>query len=145
MRVLNIVSCGLVAACTAGAALFLGAGAAGAVPDVIDRPYSDAEKMIQDAGGTPVIATRTGGGADEGDCLVANAWEAGYPNLNSRGRITGNNEVLVALNCNGELAGAGTPGNSALSPAGREAKAEAEEEAAEQEEEQLAQAATPDE
>jgi hypothetical protein len=145
MRVLNIVSCGVVAASVAGAALFLGAGAAGAVPDVIDRPYSDAKKMIQEAGGTPIIATRTGGGTDEDECLVANAWEAGYPNLNSRGRITGNNDVLVALNCNGELAGAGTPGNSALSPVGRAAKTEAEQEAAEQEEEELAQAATPDE
>jgi hypothetical protein len=145
MRLLNIVSCCAVAASAAGTALFLGAGGAGALPDVVDRPYSDAKQMIQEAGGTPIIATRTGGGLDEGKCLVANAWEAGYPRVSERGRIVGNNEVLVALNCNGELAAAGTPGNSALSPVGREAKTEAEQEAAEQEEQELAQAATPDE
>ncbi|MCT7657653.1 hypothetical protein [Mycobacterium deserti] len=138
-----MIGSAVVVASTAGAVLTLGVATAGAVPDVVDRPYSDAKAMIQDAGGTPVIATRIGGGADEGDCLVANAWEAGYPNLSSRGRIIGNNEVLVALNCNGELAGPGSPGNSALSPAGRAAKQEAEEEAAEAEEQELAEAATP--
>jgi hypothetical protein len=142
VKTLKILATGIVAVSAAGAGL-LTAPTAGAVPDVIGRPYSDAESMIQDAGGTPVIATRTGGGADEGDCLVANAWEAGYPNVSSRGRIIGNNEVLVALNCNGELAAPGEPGNSAASPIGREAKSEAEEEAAEQEEQELAEAATP--
>jgi hypothetical protein len=141
---LKLVASGIVAASAAGAALLL-AAPAGAVPDVVDRTYNDAKKMIQESGGTPVIATRTGGGLDEGKCLVANAWEAGYPRVSSRGRIIGNSEVLVALNCNGELAEAGTPGNSALSPAGRDAKAEAEAEAAEQEEKELAAAATPDE
>jgi hypothetical protein len=142
VKTLKILAAGIVAVSAAGVGL-LSAPTAGAVPDVIGRPYSDAESMIQDAGGTPVIATRTGGGADEGDCLVANAWEAGYPNVSSRGRIIGNNEVLVALNCNGELAAPGEPGNSAASPIGREAKSEAEEEAAEQEEQELAEAATP--
>ena len=145
MNMLRLAASGIVAASAAGAALLLGAAPAGAVPDVIDRTYNDAKKMIQEAGGNPVIATRTGGGLDEGKCLVANAWEAGYPRVSSRGRIVGNNEVLVALNCNGELAAAGTPGNSALSPTGRDAKAEAAAEAAEQEEQELAQAATPDE
>jgi hypothetical protein len=142
VKTLNFLATGIVAVSAAGVGL-LSAPTAGAVPDVIGRPYSDAESMIQDAGGTPVIATRTGGGADEGDCLVANVWEAGYPNVSSRGRIIGNNEVLVALNCNGELAAPGEPGNSAASPIGREAKSEAEEEAAEQEEQELAEAATP--
>lgn len=138
MKTLNIVVGGIVAAAAGATALF-GAGVAGAVPDVVGRPYSDAATMIEDEGGTPVIATRTGNGADEGDCLVANAWEAGYPRVNKRGRITSNNEVLVALNCNGELAAPGAPGNSAASEIGREAKADAEAE----EEQELAEAATP--
>jgi hypothetical protein len=145
MKMLNIAASVMVAASAAGAAVFLGAGAAGAIPDVVDRPYSDAKSMIEESGGTPVIATRTGGGADEGDCLVANAWEAGYPRVSARGRITGNDEVLVALNCNGELAAAGSAGNSAASPVGRAAKSEAEQEAAQQEEQELAEAATPNE
>lgn len=139
----NIIGGAVIAVSTAGAVLSLGAATAGAVPDVVGRPYSDAQSMIQDAGGTPVIATRTGGGADEGDCLVANAWDAGYPRVSSRGRIIGNNEVLVALNCNGELAEAGKAGNSALSEIGRDAKQEALEDAAAQEEQELAEAATP--
>lgn len=133
---------GAIVAAAAGTALF-GAGQANAIPDVVDRPYKDAKKMIEQSGGTAVIATKTGSGADEANCLVANAWEAGYPRLTSRGRITGNDEVLVALNCNGELAAPGAPGNSALSPVGRDAKAEAEAEAAQQEEQELAEAATP--
>ena len=145
MNMLKIVAGGIVTAAVAGAGLFLGAGSAGAVPDVIDRAYSDAKNMIQEAGGNPVVATRTGAGLEESDCLVTNAWEAGYPNVSARGRIVGNNEVLVALNCNGELAGAGTSGNSAASPVGREAKTQAEQEAAEQEEQELAEAATPNE
>jgi len=121
------------------AALSFGAGVAGAQPDVVGHTYNDATKMIEEAGGTPVIATRTGAGADEGDCLVTNAWNAPYMRPGSRGRPVGNDEVLVALNCNGELATAGTPGNSAASEIGREAKAEAQAE----EEQELAEAATP--
>jgi hypothetical protein len=143
VNMLKIVAGGIVASAVAGTGLWLGAGPAGAVPDVVDRTYNDAKKMIQQAGGNPVIATRTGAGLDEGKCLVTNAWDAGYPNVSSRGRIIGNSEVLVALNCNGELAGAGSSGNSAASPAGRAAKTEAEQEAAEQEEQELAEAATP--
>lgn len=123
MQMRNLLAGAIVAAAAAGAAL-AGAGAAGAVPDVVDRPYKDAKKIIQQSGGIPVIATKTGNGADEADCLVANVWEAGYPQLNSRGRLANNRDVLVALNCNGALAAPGSAGNSALSPAGRAAKAE---------------------
>jgi hypothetical protein len=59
------------------------------------------------------------------------------------GRLTGNSDVLVALNCNGVFAGAGSAGNSALSPEGRDAKQEAAQDAATSEEQQLAEAATP--
>jgi hypothetical protein len=142
MRTRNLLAGVMVAAAAAGTAL-AGAGQAAAIPDVVDRPYEDAKRMIEQDGGRAVVATRVGSAVDEANCLVANAWDAGYPRVNKRGRITGNNEVLVALNCNGELAGAGTPGNSAASPVGRDAKAEAEREAAEQEEQELAEAATP--
>lgn len=142
MQMRNLLAGAIVAAATAGAAL-AGAGAAGAVPDVVDRPYNDAKKIIQRSGGVPVIATKIGNGAEEGKCLVANAWDAGYPRLNSRGRMSNNRDVLVSLNCNGELAAPGSAGNSALSPVGRAAKAEAQADARKQEERELAQAATP--
>jgi hypothetical protein len=149
VKMLNIVTSGIVAVSAAGLALSLGAGAAGAIPDVVDRPYKDAKAMIAQSGAAPVVATRTGHGADDDKCLVTNAWDAPYLRPGIRGRMFSNNDVepqvFVALNCNGELAAAGTPGNSAASPVGRQAKSEAEEEAAKQEEQELAQAATPNE
>ena len=61
MKTLKIVAGGIAATAVAGAGLFLGAGPAGAVPDVVDRPYSDA-KVLHSATmvRTPVVATRTG-------------------------------------------------------------------------------------
>lgn len=139
-----------VAAAAAGAAL-AGAGQATAVPDVVDRPYKDAQKIIQEYGGNAVVATRVGSGADEADCLVTNAWDAAVRRPNSRGRPVANQDVMVALNCNGALAAPGVPGNSAMSPVGRDAKAEqqreearAAREAAAQEEQELASPVTPD-
>ena len=80
---------------------------------------SDAKAMIQQTGGSPVVATRTGDGLDESKCLVTNAWDAPYCELAFVRMVgmTTNNEVFVALNCNGELAGPrARPGNSAASP-----------------------------
>jgi hypothetical protein len=86
---------------------------------VVGLPYSDARAMISQDGGTPIVATRTGGVAAEDDCLVTNAWDAPFV----RNGSAASGEVMVALNCNGGLATAGSPGNSAASPEGRQAKA----------------------
>jgi len=126
---LTIVTRGMVAAAVAGAGMCLGAGTANAAPDVVNRTYNDAKRMIQQAGGTAVIATRTGAALEDGKCLVVNAWDAGYQRI-VRGGMRANNEVLVALNCNGVLAGPGSSRNSVASPIGREAKLKAEQEAA---------------
>ncbi|MFI5510142.1 hypothetical protein ACIA48_21965 [Mycobacterium sp. NPDC051804] len=126
---LKIVTGGMLAAAVASAGMCLGAGTANAAPDVVNRTYNDAKRMIQQAGGTAVIATRTGAALEDGKCLVVNAWDAGYQRI-VRGGMRANNEVLVALNCNGVLAGPGSSGNSVASPVGREAKLEAEQEAA---------------
>ena len=85
MKTLKIVAGGIAATAVAGAGLFLGAGPAGAVPDVVDRPYSDAKAMIQQSGAAPVVATRTGHGADAGqmprhkcmECPVFATWDSG--------------------------------------------------------------------
>ena len=102
--------------------------------------YSDAASVIQQSGGTAVIATRVGSGADEGECIVTNAWDASF----IREGASSSGEVMVALNCNSQVASAGKSGNSAASPAGRDAKAAADEAAAE-EEAALEEASTPDE
>ena len=129
MNMRKIVAGGMAAAAIAGAGMCLGTGTANAAPDVVNRTLNDAKRMIQQAGGTVVIATRTGAGLEDGKCLVMNAWDAGYQRI-VRGGMRANNEVLLALNCNGVLAGPGSSGNSLASPAGREAKLEAEQEAA---------------
>ena len=112
----------LLGAAAATAALW-GAGTAGAAPDVVGDTYSDASTAIEQAGGTSVVATRVGSGADEGECIVTNAWDASFV----REGESANGEVMVALNCNSQVASAGESGNSAASPAGREAKAAADE------------------
>ncbi len=118
------------AAATAAAALF-GAGIAVAAPDVVGDSYSDASSTIEQSGGRAIVATRTGSGADTGDCIVTNAWDASFV----REGASSSGEVMVALNCNGDVASAGKAGNSAASPAGREAKtAQDEAEAAQQQE-----------
>jgi hypothetical protein len=127
------------AAATASAALF-GAGIAGAAPDVVGDTYGDASSTIQQSGGTAVVATRTGSGADTDDCIVTNAWDASFIR---EGESSGG-EVMVALNCNGDVASAGKPGNSVASPAGREAKA-AQDEADAAEQQELEAVSTPDE
>ncbi|WP_253868001.1 hypothetical protein [Mycobacterium sp. GA-1285] len=139
-----------VAAAAAGTAL-ASAGQAAAVPDVVDRPFEDAQKIIQQYGGKAVVATRVGSGADEGSCLVTNAWDAAVRRPNSRGRPVANSDVMVALNCNAAVAAPGAPGNSAMSPVGRDAKADqqrreakAAREAAMLEERELAAPVTPD-
>jgi hypothetical protein len=134
VKMLIILAGGLAAATPT----LFGAGIAAAAPDVVGDTYSDAASAIQGAGGTAVIATRVGSGADEGECIVTNAWDAPF----IRDGANANGEVLVALNCNGAVASAGTAGNSAASPAGREAKAAADEAAA-AEEAELAEVSTP--
>ena len=147
---LRHLSVGVIVAAVAACTALLGAGQAGAVPDVVDRPYKDAKRIIRQSGGNAVVATRVGSAADEGDCLVTNAWNAAVRRPNSRGRPVANSDIMVALNCNGALAAPGSPGNSALSPVGRAAKAEqqrqaakAAREAATMEEQELAAPVTP--
>jgi hypothetical protein len=138
VKTLTNLAGGAVVAATAVLAALFGAGIAGAAPDVVGETYNDASTAIERAGGTAVIATRVGSGADEGECIVTNAWDAPF----IRDGSSANGEVMVALNCNSDLASAGTPGNSAASPAGREAKA-AQDEAEAAEEQELEEVSTP--
>jgi hypothetical protein len=104
----------------AAAAVLLGAGAAAAAPDVVGQTYNDAKQTIQQTGASVMIATRTGSLTDEGNCVVTNAWNKSQV---SGGRNQPKDVVMVALNCNAKVATAGSPGNSAASPAGRQALA----------------------
>lgn len=125
-----VLGVGATVAVATSAALF-GAGVAAAAPNVVGMPYDDAVSVINHSGGSAVVATRVGSKLDDSDCLVTNAWDGVFLRGTSIGgsRHT-NGEVMLALNCNGSVAKAGKPGNSAASPAGREANAEQREAAA---------------
>jgi hypothetical protein len=100
------------------AAISVGAGVAAAAPDVVGDTYSDAKSAIQQSGAAVVIATRTGGLAEQDNCIVTQAWDK--PSVKQL-REAPKNEVWVALNCNAAVASPGAPGNSAASPEGRHA------------------------
>jgi hypothetical protein len=115
MKTLTIL---LGAAAGVTATIAVGTGVAAAAPDVVGQTYKDAKNSIQQTGATAVIATKTGGVVDEDKCIVTSAWSK--PSGTAIGEDP-SNQVWVALNCNAAVASAGSPGNSAASPEGRQA------------------------
>ena len=107
------------AAAGIAATISVGAGIAGAVPDVVGQTYQDAVQSIQATGSKPVIATRIGGRTDESQCIVTNAWA--HTPVTQVFEKPKYDEVMVALNCTAAVASAVSPGNSAGSPEGRQA------------------------
>jgi hypothetical protein len=107
------------AAAGVAATVSAGAGIAAATPDVVGQTYSDAQQTIQATGSKAVIATRIGGRTDEGQCIVTNAWiRTSVTQVYEKPKY---DAVMVALNCSAAVASAGSPGNSAASPEGRQA------------------------
>jgi hypothetical protein len=138
MKDLSIFGGGFIVAASS-LALF-GSGVAGAAPDVVGQPYSDAVTAIEEEGGTAVVAVRTGDKLPQDECVVTNAWDAPFVrDMVYEDTAFGHaeDEVMVALNCAGDFATATNPGASVASPMGREAKAAAEEAAAAEEQELL--------
>jgi hypothetical protein len=135
---------GVGAAATALAVLSLFGSATASADDYVGQTYADATEAMDEAGVTPIVATRTGDKLEQDDCIVTGAWSA--PFLRDAGDefTHAEDEMLVSLNCAGGHATATNPGASVASPAGRESKAAADEAAA-AEEEELAEVSTPDE
>ncbi|MGV0745341.1 hypothetical protein [Mycolicibacterium sp. XJ870] len=131
-------------AAIAGAAALFGAGVAAAAPDVVGQTYEDAASAIEDDGAEAKVAVTVGSKLSQDECVVTNAWDAPFVRDAGDEYTHAEDEVMVALNCDGGYASATNPGASLASPAGREAKAAADE-AAEAEEAELAEASTPDE
>jgi hypothetical protein len=144
----------------AGAAITLaGAGTAIAAPTGVDgvvgQPYADASSALSEAGLTPVVGVVVGGRLPTDECIVTSAQSVSAVREGLIDTTTvvdeevaafapAEDEVVVSLNCNGGYATATNPGNSLLSPAGREARAAAEQ-AAGAEEQELEGVSTPDE
>lgn len=119
----------------ATAMAILGSGTASA-DDYAGQTYADASAAISDAGQTAIVSTVVGDKLPQDECIVASSRVSSLPNSIADEDYPGNlvpntDEILLALNCNGGVAEGGNPGNSALSPAGREAMAAAQEEAEE--------------
>src|SRR4051812_25210441 len=89
-------------------------GRRGRCPDVVGQTYNDAKNTIQSTGAAVVIATRTGGRADQETCIVTDAWDK--PSVTEPRQAEGPDQVWVALNCNAAIATPGSPGNSAAGP-----------------------------
>ena len=107
------------AATGVAAIVSVGAGVAASAPDVVGQTYREAKNTIQGTGASVVIATRTGGLAEVDKCIVTQAWDK--PSVTQPRQPKGPDAVWVALNCNAAVASAGSPGNSAAGPEGRQA------------------------
>ena len=144
MKQLIVLGTGGVGAMALSMAL-LGTGVAAAA-DYDGQTYADAAAAIEEAGDTPIVATRVGSQLPQDDCLVVNSQDHSYLRdpPDDVYVLSATDEVRLNLNCAGGYATATNPGASVASPAGREARAAADEAAA-AEEQELAEVSTPDE
>jgi hypothetical protein len=113
---------------TAVSMAFFGSGVA-AADDYSGQTYGDASKAISDAGKKAVIASRAGDTLSDDDCIVTHSQSAPWIKGDDFAPVT--DTVLVYLNCNATVATAKEPGNSAASPEGRAAIADAKKKAEE--------------
>ena len=107
-----------VAAAVIAAPLFVGCGVA-STDDYTGQTYADQSKAISDAKLTAVIATRAGDVLNQNNCIVTGSEMSPWFKGDDFSPVT--DAVLLNLNCNGGVAAATPPGNSAASPAGRAA------------------------
>lgn len=105
---------------------FFGSGVA-AADDYSGQTYGDASKSISDAGKKAVIASRAGDTLSDDQCVVTHSQSAPWIKGDDFAPVT--DTVLVYLNCNATVASAKEPGNSAGSPEGRAAIADAKKQA----------------
>lgn len=126
------------AACVLGAAIPVGALATGiaTADDYAGQKYSDVQSELTDSGMKGVVASRSGDSLSDDDCVVTHAEKAHWHKGDNFAPVT--DTELLNLNCNAGVATAKSPGNSAASPEGRTAIAQAKQQATE--EQQQAQA-----
>lgn len=106
------------AMCASG---MLGSGTAVASSDYSGWTYKDAAQHISGQGQKAIIGTVVGDQLPTDSCMVASSTTAS--NLDSSGRSRGS-AILLNLNCNMALASPGHPGNSSVTPQGKEAISE---------------------
>jgi len=106
------------AAVAASAAAMVGAATAHAQSPV-NRTYEEARSIVQRWGAQPVLATVTGSVLPLDQCIVTSFGE--QVSVSAVGVNTGR-KVLLNVNCNAKVAQPGTPGNSLMTPQGKQAK-----------------------
>lgn len=88
---------------------------------LIGQTYDDAASLISSKwNGKAIIGTVNGDQLSTGDCIVT-AWQKSKF-LDSDGKNSRTDEIVLHLNCNNRLAAPGRPGNSSMSPEGVAAK-----------------------
>jgi len=112
------VGIGAVGAAAASMAL-CGSGVASADNEYAGQTYAEAQRQIGESGGTATINTVVGDQLPTDQCRVSGSREGNY--LDAVGTNVGG-EVLLDLNCNADVASAGSPGNSLASPEGQQAR-----------------------
>ena len=117
MKQLIVLGTGGVGAMALSMAL-LGTGVAAAA-DYDGQTYADAAAAIEEAGDTPIVATRVGSQLPQDECLVVNSQDHSYLRdpPDDVYVLSATDEVRLNLNCAGGYATATNPGASVASPA----------------------------
>jgi hypothetical protein len=104
---------------TVAAMAMLGAGFAHA-DALVGQTYEKARSTVSgDMNATPVLSTVSGDQLPLDSCIVS-SW-AKSSAVDALGESSGE-KILLNLNCNAKVAQAGEPGNSAMTPQGKQAK-----------------------
>lgn len=134
-----IVMAGAAAAVATASTLLSLPSIASAAPGLVGQTYAEATSAIAQQGGTAIVASRVGDRLPLSKCIVTGVSKSTFvrppvvqavPGRDGRYGRQGvryrvvSNEYRLSLNCNAPVATANTPGNSAASPEGREAKRE---------------------
>jgi hypothetical protein len=106
-----------------GAAAWMMAAFGGGIAEAKDSlagiTYAEAAAKVSKWGGKVIISTVVGDAVETDKCIVTSSRKTSFVKGDNFDHESG---YLVALDCNAKLASAGSPGNSAASPAGREQK-----------------------
>jgi len=92
-------------------------GGIASADSLVGQRYSDASSTITGWGGTPIVSTVSGSQVAQADCLVSSWHKAIFRDSSGNSK---NGQYLLNLDCNQALATPGHPGNSAMSPQGRQ-------------------------
>lgn len=106
----------IVSVCIAFVAIALFGNGLAAADPLKGKTYGDASAVVSDWKREMVVETVAGAQLATDECIVA-SWRK-WDKTDANGDVT--KEVLVNLNCYQGLASAGSPGNSAASPEGRQ-------------------------